>query len=560
MYFKGGGLRNAAKLFDDMSVKDTVSWNTMMDGYLRHGELEIGFSYFKPMLELGTRCFDRATLTTIISAFDGNNFLYVTKMMHALAILSGYERSVPVGNALITSYVSGGCFSSGRLMFDEMIERNVVTWTAMISGLVRNRFYKESLELFLEMRKGLVSPNELTFLSLLVGCSGLQALKEGCQFHGLVWKLGMQSDLRIESTLMDMYSKCGSVDDTWKIFESAQVLDEVSMTVILAGFAQNGQEEEAVSIFVRMVKAGVEIVPDMIASILGVFGVDTSLALGKQIHSLVIKKNFGSNTFVNNGLVNMYSKCGELEESIKFFDGMPKKNSVSWNSMIAAFARHGNVARALELYEEMRLEGQEPTDVTFLSLLHACGHVGLLDKGMEIMDLMERDFAIHPRVEHHACVVDMLGRAGLLNEAKSYIERLAVKPDLLLWQALLGACSIHGNSEVGKYAAYQLSLAAPDSPVPHILMANIYSSKGKWEERAESIKRMKGTGVAKETGASWIEIERQVHSFVVSDHMHPQREVINGTLLQLLRHLRDEGYMPDNRFILHYLGQDEHKL
>ncbi|KAB1994897.1 hypothetical protein ES319_D13G126900v1 [Gossypium barbadense] len=467
-------------------------------------------------------------------------------MMHGLVFSNGYEKEISVGNSLITSYFRCGCLSSGRQVFDEMFERNVITWTAMISSLVQNELYEESLELFNQMRSGPVCPNSLTYLSSLMACSGLQALTGGRQIHSLLWKLGIQSEVCIESSLMDMYSKCGQVNDAWKIFESAQDLDEVSMTVILMGLAQNGFKEEAKRFFMKLFESGIEIDPNMLSAVLGVFSEDTSLSLGKQIHSLSIKRNFGFNSYVNNGLINMYSKCGDLEESAKVFSRMSQRNSISWNSMIAAFARHGDGCRALQLYEEMRSDGIAPTDITFLSLLHACSHVGLVEKGMELLKSMTDVYGIIPRAEHYACVVDMLGRAGLLNEAKTFIEGLPVKADMLVWQALLGACSIRGDPEIGKYAANQLILETPESPVPYVSMANIYSSRGKWKERARTIKRMKEIGVSKEIGISWIEIEKEVHSFVVQDRMHPQAELMYGILEELLELMLEEGYVPGN--------------
>ncbi|KAM7478052.1 hypothetical protein LguiA_026265 [Lonicera macranthoides] len=503
-----------------MPVRDAISWNSIVSRFLRSGKLEMGFEYFKRMHDSGIYCLDQASLTTVLSSCDGSDFLYTSKMIHGLVFLTGFEPEITVGNALITSYFNCGCFKSGRQVFDEMIARNVITWTAVISGLAQNQFFEESLKLFMKMRCGPVDPNSLTYLSSLSACSGFQALEAGCQIHGLLWKLGIQSDLHIESALMDLYSKCGSLGNAWQVFESAEVFDEVSMTMILVGFAQNGFEEEAVQVFIKMVKSGIDVDPNMVSAVLGVFGIDTSLSLGKQIHSLTIKKCFGSNPFVSNGLINMYSKCGDLEES-------------------------------------MKSEGVEPTDVTFISLLHACSHVGLLDKGMEFLESMETVYGLSPRMEHYACIVDMLGRAGRLTEAKSFIEKLLVKAGILVWQALLGACSIYGDTEMGKYAANELSLASPDSPSPYILMANIYSSKGKWKERAKTIKRMKEMGVAKETGISWIEVEKRVHSFVVDDIMHPQGELIYGVLLELFLHTRDEGSVPDKMFILYYLDQEE---
>ncbi|XP_004304994.1 PREDICTED: pentatricopeptide repeat-containing protein At3g05340 [Fragaria vesca subsp. vesca] len=557
MYLKCGQLWDAVKVFDEMPVRDTVSWNTVISGFLRNGEPETGFGYFKRMLESDYCRFDKATLTCLIAGFDGVEGCYLNKMMHGLAVLNGFERETAVGNALITSYCKCGCFGSARRVFDEMFERNVITWTAMISGLAHYGFYAESLKLFADMLGGVVEPNAMTFLGSLMACSGLQAIREGRQIHGLVWKLGVQSDLCVESSLMDMYSKCGSVEDAWRIFESTKELDEVSMTVILVGFAQNGFETEAIQIFVKMMRAGIEIDPNMVSAVLGVFGVDTSLGLGKQLHSLIVKKNFGYNSFVTNGLINMYSKCGELEDSEKVFTQMPQRNSISWNSMIAAFARHGDGSKALQLYENMQMEGVQLTDVTFLSLLHACSHAGLIERGMEFLNFMKEEHGMSPRPEHYACVVDMLGRAGLLTEAKSFIEGLPENPGILVWQALLGACSIHKESDIGKYAADQLFLTAPQCPAPYVLLANIYSFEGRWKERAKTIKGMKKMGVAKEAGISWIEIEKKVQSFVVGDKMHPQAEIIYRLLADLLRLMKDEGYVPDERFLLYYLDQDE---
>ncbi|XP_015570528.1 pentatricopeptide repeat-containing protein At3g05340 [Ricinus communis] len=556
MYFKCGVFSDAVKVFDDMPTRDTVSWNTMVSGFLRNGDLDTGFWYFKQMRESGLYGLDQATLTTILSACDRPELSFANRMIHCLVFINGFERETTVGNALMTSYFKCGSSSLGRQVFDEMLERNVITWTAIISGLSQNEMYEDSLGLFVQMRCGLIEPNFLTYLSSLTACSGLQALEKGRQIHGLVWKLGIQSNLCIESALMDLYSKCGSLEDARRVFESAVELDEVSMTVILVGFTQNGFEEEAIEFFVKMVNIGTEVDPNMVSAVLGACGVDTSLGLGKQIHSLVIKRSLGSNPFVGNGLINMYSKCGELQESIKVFNGLTCRNSVSWNSMIAAFARHGDGFRALRLYEEMIQEGAVPTDLTFLSLLHACSHVGLVDKGMKFLKSMTKVYGISPRAEHYACVVDMLGRAGLLNEAKSLIERLSIKPDVLIWQALLGACSIRGDTEIGKYAAEQLLLLEPKKPAPYVLLANIYSSKGRWDERARTIKRMKEMGVAKETGISWIEIEKKVHSFVVEDKKHPQAEIIYGVLAELFRLMIDEGYVPDKRFILYYMNQD----
>ncbi|RAL50461.1 hypothetical protein DM860_016928 [Cuscuta australis] len=560
MYARCGELHDAVKVFENMPVRDTVSWNSMISGFIRNGELEMGFEYFKDLMTLGVGLFDHASLTTILSACDKAQLLSVIRMVHGLVFLSGYEMVVSVGNALVTAYFRCRCLDSGMRVFNEMVEKNVITWTAVISGLAQNEFCEESLRLFDEFRRESVVPNHLTYLSALLACSGIQALMKGKQIHAIVLKLGFQPNPSMESALMDMYSKCGIVEDVWRIFESAEVLDIVSLTVILVGFVQNGFEKDALQIFIKIIKSGIDIDANLLSSIFGVFGSDTLLNLGKQVHSLIIKKGFLTNPFIGNGLINMYSKCGELHESVIVFDQMHLRNPVSWNSLIAAFARHGNGFRALDLYEEMISAGVEPTDVTFLSLLHACSHVGLVEKGMEFFKSMQTVYGMIPRMEHYASVVDMLGRSGLLNEAKCFIERLPTKPDVQVWQALLGACSFHGNTDIGMHAAQQWLLASPDdTPIPYVLLANIHSSKKQWKERATIIKKMKETRISKETGISWIEIAKKVHNFVVCDQMHPQCETIYRALLELYRHMGDEGQVLNKKPLSH-MDCDEYEM
>ncbi|XP_073129214.1 pentatricopeptide repeat-containing protein At3g05340 [Henckelia pumila] len=540
-YGKYGQLCDAVKLFEDMPLKDTVSWNSLISVFLKHGNLELGFRYFREMIGSGVYRFDHVSLTSVLWACHGSGTesVRIVKMIHTLVISCGYGKEISVGNALMTSYFRCLASVQGVTVFYEMEERNVITWTAVISGLAQNEFYDESLKLFADMyHSAVVSPNHLTYLTALMACSGLQTHKEGAQVHGVVWKLGMQSDICIQSALMDMYSKCSRVEEAWLIFESGEIFDEVSVTVMLTGFAQNGFEEEAIRMFVKMVNVGAKLDPNMVSAILGVCGIDAAWGLGVQVHTSVIKEGFTSNVFVSNGLINMYAKCAELEESVKVFDSMPQKNQVSWNSMIAAFAQHGNALKALHFYDEMNSKGVEPTQVTFLSLLHVCSHAGLVHKGMEFLKSMETTYGMHPRPDHYACIIDMLGRAGLIKEAKNFIEMLPVKPDVLVWQALLGACSIYGDIDTGEYAADQLAEAAPDSPAPYISMANIYSSRERWKERAHTIKKMKERGIAKEMGISWIEIEKQIHSFVVADTLGDDA---CNLLLKLFRHMKDEG-------------------
>ncbi|KAG8067188.1 hypothetical protein GUJ93_ZPchr0005g14864 [Zizania palustris] len=521
MYARCGRREDAARVFDEMRVRDAVSWNSLLAAFPR---AEDALALFRRMLRsaAAARACDRATFTTVLSACAraGADSLPACTMVHGLVVSCGLEAEVPVGNALVTAYFECGSPGSSERAFHGMAEKNVVTWTAMISGMARAELYKESFTLFQQMRC-MVDANNATYSCALLACAGSLAAREGQQVHGLVVKSGFEDDLHVESGLMDVYSKCGLMEDALTVFRLCQEPDEVFLTVILVGFAQNGLEEKAFELFAEMAGSGINIDANTVSAVLGAFGASAPFALGKQIHALVIKKCFGGNTYVCNGLVNMYSKCGELRESVQMFDEMPSKNSVSWNSIIAAFARHGHGSEVFRLFESMKADGAKPTDVTFLSLLHGCSHVGSAKKGLEILNSMASQYGVLPRMEHYTCVVDMLGRAGLLDDAKSFIEDGAFADSSLLWQALMGACSFHGNCEVGEHAAEKLLLLDPNCTAAYVLLSNIYSSEGRWDDRAKVMKRMREMGLRKDTGKSWIELEKDVHSFVVRSSSQP---------------------------------------
>ncbi|KAJ1261604.1 hypothetical protein BS78_09G043000 [Paspalum vaginatum] len=515
MYARCGRRGDAARVFDEMRVRDSVSWNSLLAAAAAASAPD-ALALLRRMLRAapGAGACDHATLTTVLSACARAKGAAPISIptVHGLAVLCGLDSEVSVGNALVTSYFECGSPGSAERVFGTMAERNVITWTAMVSGMARLGRYRESLSLFRQMRHA-VDANSATYASSLLACAGSLAARTGQQIHGLVVKAGYETDLHVESGLMDVYSKCGLMEDALRVFRSCWHPDEVFLTVILVGFAQNGLEEKAFELFAEMVSVGINIDANTVSAVLGAFGASAPFALGKQIHALVIKKCFGGNTYVCNGLINMYSKCGELQESIQVFDGMPSKNTISWNSIISAFARHGHGSEVFWLFESMKADGAKPTDVTFLSLLHGCSHVGSAKQGLEILNSMSAQYRIHPRVEHYACVVDMLGRAGLLDDARAFIEDGPFKDSSLLWQALMGACSFHKNSEVGKYAAEKLLLLDPACTAAYVLLSNFYSSEGRWADRARILKRMREMGLRKDTGKSWIELEKEVRSF-----------------------------------------------
>ncbi|XP_006851086.2 pentatricopeptide repeat-containing protein At3g05340 [Amborella trichopoda] len=563
MYSKRGSLAEALMLFERMKAKDTVSWNIAINGCLREGYFEMGFGFFRRMRVLDrAQQPDPATFTTITSASAQLGFLQLIETLHCLVMKNGfYYGEIPVGNALISTYfVHEKLFDEmdernvcSRKVFDEMPVRNVVSWTAMITGYFHREMFNECLILFKEcLGSESVRPNSVTFCCSLQTCTVSQSFKLGLVVHGLVIKYGVLPDSCLESSLMDMYAKWGQMLDAVKLFEMAESHDMVTTTVLLVGLAQNGFVEEALSLFSKMRNSGIEMDETVVSAVLGACTNGSCMALGLQIHGHAIKSGVvTSNVFVGNGLVTMYSKSGSLNDSMRVFNEMNYRNQVSYNAMIAGLAHHGRGAEAVELFEVIEREGLEPNDVTFLSLLHACSHGGLVEKGFRLFESMYKDHGMSPRLEHYACMVDMLGRGGRLKEAKNFIDGMPYAPGAQVWQALLGACKIHGDTEMGEFAAKQLLSLVPEKSSAYVLMSNIYSFEGRWDEKARVMKEMRERGVKKEAGVSWIEVGRMVHGFVVGDRMHPQAEVIHEELKGLIGLMRDEGYVPDLRFLLH---------
>jgi pentatricopeptide repeat protein len=543
MYSKCGLLDSAVKLFEEMPLRDSFSWNSLLLGCSVKQEPGFAFKYFKQMYSLKPCLCDSTTLTTILSCCAEIELLFSCYMIHSLITKIGLELEVPVGNAMITSYFQCGCPISAHKVFDQMPARNLITWTSMVSGLAKSSLFTESMVLFKDMRS-CMKANYMTYSSALTACSGSKALEEGRQIHGLIVKSGFTPYLHVESALMNMYSKCGSMEDALQVFKLCKEFDDVSATVILTGFAQNEMEQKTFHFFAELVNSGVEIDTNMVSAVLGAFGSTASFAFGRQIHAISIKRRFTSSTHVCNGLVNMYSKCGDLNDAFKVFHRINNRNSVSWNSMILASARHGHASEGFHLYKSMRNESIEPTDVTFLALLQACSHTGSHKMAMEVLDSMWSS-KIMPRIEHYACIVDMLGRAGFLNDAKTFIEQLTFVPKKFLWQTLLGACKIHGNIEIGKYASEQLVGEEPDSTAGYVLLGNIYSAEEMWVERGRIRNTMKRMRVRKDTGMSWIEIGKETHAFAAVSLIHPESDMIIEVIAQLIAIANDRMIMMD---------------
>eukprot|EP01018_Ginkgo_biloba_P034366 Gb_06115 [translate_table: standard] len=560
MYVKCGSLDDAHQIFAEMPDRNVVSWAVIIAGYARNGYGEESLKLFYQMVNAGLKP-DQFIFSSVLSACVSSAGLEQGRQLHAHIIRTGFELNVSVGNALVTFYSKSGAIDYARQMFDKMPVRDVITWSAMISGYSQDG-QGEALQIFRKMPQAGIKPNELTLSSVLSACASLDALDQGKQLHAYITVTGFDLNISVGNALLTMYAKCAKMEDGCRVFHKMPKRDQVSWTAMITVHAQQGHSEEALKFFTQMQWAGIKPNDFTFATVLSACSNLGVPEQGKQLHVHIIKTGFEANVSAGNALVTMYAKGGIIEEAYNVFDKMPKRDIISWNGMIAGYAQHGEGQKVLQLFHQMQQAGMKPDHITFVGVLTACSHVGLVDEGWHFFHSMMDDHCIEPRVEHYACMVDILGRAGRLNDAEDFISKMPFAPNAVLWGGLLSACRVHGNIELGKRAAESFLLLEPQGVAPHVLLANTYAAAGRWDDAAMVRKSMKDKGLKKQPGRSWIEVNNRVHAFVVEDKSHPQTEKIYAMLDRLACQMEEAGYLPDTNFVLHDVEEEqkEHAL
>ncbi|XP_022775076.1 pentatricopeptide repeat-containing protein At3g49710 [Durio zibethinus] len=540
----------AHQLFDQIPHPDLVSYNTLICAYADCGRTEPALGLFKNMRELGFEM-DGFTLSGVITACL--NDLFLIRQLHCFVVFGGFDSFASVNNALLSCYSKDGFLEEAKRVFYGMGEgKNEVSWNSMIVAYGQHKDGAKALALFQEMlRRGLVV-DLFTLASVLTAFTSVEDLLGGLQFHAMLIKTGFHQNAHVGSGLIDLYSKCGGgMSDCGKVFEEVSGPDLVLWNTMISGYSLNEElSEEALECFREMQRVGYR--PDdcsFVNVISACFNL-SSPSQGRQIHALIIKSEIPNQIQVNNTLIAMYSKCGNLQDARRLFDRMPERNTVSLNSMIAGYAQHGIGMESLLLFEQMLERNISPTSITFISVLSACSHAGKLEEGQKYFNIMKEKFAIEPEVEHYSCMIDLLGRAGKLHEAERLIETMPFSPGSICWAALLGASKLHGNIELASKAAYKLLQLQPSNAVPYVMLANMYASIGKWEEAATVRKLMQDRGVRKKPGCSWIEVNKRIHVFVAEDISHPMIKEIYKYLEEMGKKIRLAGYVPDLRWTL----------
>ncbi|XP_057960005.1 pentatricopeptide repeat-containing protein At5g50390, chloroplastic-like [Malania oleifera] len=503
-----------------------------------------------------------STYDALVNACIGLKSIGGVKKVFKYAIDSGFEWDQYLRNRTLLMHVKCGMMIDARQLFNGMPDKNLVSWNTIIAGLVDSGDYLEAFHLFLDMWCKFSDAGSRTFATAIRACAGLGYLFVARQLHSCALKMGVSGNIFVSCALIDMYSKCGSIECAKFVFDDMPRKTTVGWNTIIAGYALHGYSEEALSMYYEMRDSGVKMDHFTISIVVRICARLASVDHAKQAHAALIRHGFGLDIVANTTLVDFYSKWGRIEDAQHVFDKMPHKNVISWNALIAGYGNHGRGAEAVEMFEQMLLEGMMPNHVTFLAVLSACSHSGLSDRGWQIFESMHRDYKIKPRAMHYACMIELLGREGLLDEAFALIRDAPIKPTVNMWAALLIACRIHKNLELGKFAAEKIYGMEPEKLSNYIVLMNVYNSSGKFEEAAAVLETLKRRGLRMLPACSWIEIDKQPHVFLSTDKYHVQWKDIYQKLDNLLLEISKFGYVPEisNFFLCDVDEKEEHTI
>lgn len=546
-------LREAVRLLGRIERPSALVYSTLLQACLRQRDVgagkmvhaHMGRAGFTPGVVISNRLIDMYTkcdsLVDARKTFD--------EMPH---------RDLCSWNTMISGYARAGRLSDARRLFDEMPERDNFSWTAMMSGYVRHDMPGEAIELF-RMMQMLENPmsNKFTFSSALAAAAAIPCLRKGKEIHGHILRLGLESDEVVWSALSDMYGKCGSVEEARHIFDRMVDRDVVTWTAMIDRYFGDGRIEKGFMLFSDLMYSKIRPNEFTFAGVLNACADHAAEEVGKQVHGYMMRSGFDPSSFAESALVHMYSKCGNMESAERVFREMPHPDLVSWTSLIVGFAQNGLFREALKYFDMLLESGIRPDHVTFVGVLSACTHAGLVDKGLEYFHSITEQHGLTHTPDHYACIVDLLARSGRFKEAEEIISTMPMKPDRFLWASLLGGCRIHGNIELAKRASEELFQIEPENPATYITMANLYATASMWDEVTKIRKIMEDRGVVKKPGLSWTQIGRKQHVFLVGDTSHPKSNEIHVFLTEMSKRMKEEGYVPDTNFVLHDVEEEQ---
>ncbi|PON47490.1 DYW domain containing protein [Trema orientale] len=550
-YCKTHYLEFARRMFEEMPERDSVTFNALITGYSKDGLSEEAIQLFLEMQNLGYKPSD-FTFAAVLCAVIGLDDLKFGQQVHGCVVKTNFVWNVFVGNALLDFYSKHDCPIEAGKLFDEMPELDGVSYNIMITGHVWNGQFKECLDLFRLLQFSKFDRRQFPFATMLSMAAVASNLEMGKQIHSQTIVTTADLEISVANALVDMYAKCNMFKEAKTIFSDLSYRSQIPWTALISAYVQNGLHEEGLEMFNDMRRANVSADQATFASILRATANLASLSLGRQLHSPLLKSGFMSNVFSGSALLDMYAKCGSMKDALQTFQEMPKRNPVSWNALISAYAQNGDGEGTFKTFEQMVQSGFVPDSVSFLSVLTACSHSGLVEEGLKYFDSMTCLYKLVPKREHYASMIDVLCRSGRFDEAEKLMAQMPFEPDEIIWSSILNACRIHKNQELATKAANQLfNMVELRDAAPYVSMSNIYAAAGKWDSVGKVKKAMRERGVRKITAHSWVEIKHKIHVFTANDKSHPQMGEIRRKIDVLAHQMGKEGYKPDTSCALH---------
>ncbi|CAO2205399.1 unnamed protein product [Urochloa humidicola] len=513
--------------------------------------------------------------------------------VHAHVVKFGMCRSAHAASALIAAYAAGGDGAAARAALLELVVElgrgaTPVAWNALISGHCRGKRFGESRRSFADMLTNGAVPTAVTYVSVLSACGKGRDLLLGAQVHKRVVDSGVLPDLKVENALVDMYAECADMDSAWRVFDGMEVRNVVSWTSLVSGFTRLGQVDrarylfdgmperdtiswtamidgyvqaaqfkEALEMFREMQYSNVRADEFTMVSVITACAQLGALEMGEWARVYMSRQGIKMDVFVGNALIDMYSKCGSIERALEVFKEMHSRDKFTWTAIILGLAVNGHGEEAIDMFHRMIMVSEAPDEVTFIGVLTACTHAGLVDKGREFFLSMIHSYKIAPNVVHYGCLIDLLGRSGKITEALETIDQMPMTPNSAILGTLLAACRVHGNLDIGELIAKRLLELDPENSMVYILLSNMYAKSNRWEDVRRLRQAIMDKGIGKEPGCSLIEMNGVIHEFVAGDRSHPMSNEIYSKLENIITDLKNVGYRPDVTEVFVEVAEEE---
>ncbi|KAF5449557.1 hypothetical protein F2P56_029989 [Juglans regia] len=506
MYAKCRDIGNSREVFDEILERNVVSWTSMIVGYVQNDCPQEGLILFNRMRE-GLVEGNKFTVGSLVTACTDLRALHQGKWLHGYVIKNGFEFNSFLVTALLDMYVKCGEVRDARSVFDELSAIDLISWTAMMVGYAQSGHPNEALKLFQDEKWADLLPNSVTTATVLSACAQLGNLNLGRSVHGLGIKLGL-GEPPVRNALIDMYAKCHMIRDARYIFETVLDKDVITWNSIISGYFLIGYAREALELFNQMRSNSVS--PDAVTLVSALSGCASlgDFQVGSSLHAFSIKEGLqSSSVYVGTALLNFYAKCGDVKSARMVFDGMGEKNTITWSAIIGGYGMQGDGSGSLALFNDMLKEKLEPNEVIFTTVLSACSHTGMIGEGWRCFNLMCQTYNFVPTMKHYACMVDLLARAGKLEEALNFIENMPVQPDVSLFGSFLHGCGLYARFDLGEVVIQKMLELHPNEASYYVLMCNLYASDGRWSQVNQMRELMKQRGLSKSPGCSLLEMD-----------------------------------------------------